>query len=99
VVTQQDAVQDRDALLDAAHRLVQEYRSLPAGSVLRCFARCVRDERRRGAGSVTTARELLPGILATTRARLDGRSAGSEGAVPTQRRRGSAHRSGAALGG
>jgi hypothetical protein len=85
-VSQQNPVQDRDALLDAAHGLVEEYHGLPAGSVLRCFARSVRDVRRRGAGAGATVRDLLPGILATTRARLDGRAGSSGQSVPVQRR-------------
>jgi hypothetical protein len=90
-----DPAQDRDAVLDAAHRLVQEYGGLPAGSVLRCFARSVRDVRRLGTGSGTPVRELLPGILATTRARLDGRAGRDGGSLPAQR--GPGHRSRPAL--
>jgi hypothetical protein len=49
--------QVNQALRDAAARLVAERGDLPAGSVLRCFSRAVRDALRSGCSSADLASE------------------------------------------
>lgn len=49
-------------LLDVAQQLVAEYDDLPAGSVLRCYARAVRRSARAGCPAHELAREA--GVLA-----------------------------------
>ena len=74
--------QVNQSLRDAAARLVAERRDLPAGSVLRCFSRAVRDALRAGgaASELATeaewrARQLLRQRATAGRGFLDGRGA------------------------
>jgi hypothetical protein len=50
--------QANQALLDAVARLVDERDDLPAGSVLRCFARAVRQVRQAGCPTAQLAVEV-----------------------------------------
>ena len=61
-----DLLPVRTALLDVTERLVADHPSTPAGSVIRCFARCVASVRRFGtppgrlvAEAETLARDAL----------------------------------------
>jgi hypothetical protein len=76
-----EAILTQSALVDAAARLVADHSDLPAGSVLRCFARAVALARRTGvpaadlpARAETLAAEMLaarrrPARPGSTRAR------------------------------
>lgn len=67
------------ALLEAAERLVEEHDDLSAGSVRRCFSRCVRQALHDGCPTTHVAAE----VENMTRALLERRS--TAGARPTGR--------------
>ncbi|KAB7743991.1 hypothetical protein GA707_11025 [Nostocoides sp. F2B08] len=79
------AVGLRSAIHDEAQRLIGEYPTIPAGSVLRCFARALRLARLHG----FPPGETVPTAAKTARLALSKRIGGSPGASEQPRGSGS----------